>query len=264
MAAPLAPSAPSALAGPAAQLVVQRSGQLTWLRRAAGQLWTLAAGSDATAPWQGSSIEVPAGSWLGIAADGTPRPLPPLSADASAAPSVDASAAPPIAWIEHPRSGARFLATLHGLSGLGRTHPLAAVALALSTDLRRLYAVTDGGQLYALAAVADATADDLPVAPELVLDGLERFGAPAALAFGPAGLVLSTSRAVVGVNLRSRSVAPIVADLKAHPACAALGLGEGSPGPAVAIDHRRTLYLAGERAVVAFGYEGPFVICSCS
>lgn len=257
---------------PRAQLAVQRSGQLAWLRRAAGELWTLVPEAGAPDGWRASRGEAAPGSWLCAEADGQPRlcagPAGEGGSGAAASPGAAAGFAgsagsggsarallPLLSLLRHPRSGALFAGTAETLEELGgRVHPIGAAAMVLSTDLRRLYAISPRGELHVLAAAAGAPAGDLPEAPELVLGGLDRFGAPAALAFGPAGLVLATAGAVVGINLRSRTVAPILAALPA--ALAALPAGAGLIAPAVAIDHRRTLYLADEHRVVALGSDG--------
>jgi hypothetical protein len=243
-----------------AQLAVQRSGRLDWLRSARGsggsgsELWTLqpAHPGAAQTTWSARLIEghVPPGSWLG--------------AELVQAPAA-ATAAPLTAALLHPRTGAWFLGTETSLEEQprGRVHALVenrgVAAMTLSTDQRRLYFVSPRGELFMLPVMplglddAAASADE----PECLLGDLGRHGEPCGLALGPAGLVLATHRAVVGINLRSRSVAPILGQLADHPACAALR------APAVAMDHRRNLYLADERAVVcAPGHGTPPYVCA--
>ncbi len=242
-----------------AQLAIQRSGQLDWLRRPPHQpcqLWTIDRTGAGFAP-RGAPVEAPEGSWLCAEPDGcTTLALPPLPEQRSA--SLPASLA---AALRHPRSGAWFLAEAQALIDpvRGLRHPLAVVAMTLSADLHRLYAVTTAGELYVLTASAyrELVGEPALDAPELLLGGLTEHGAPASLALGPAGLVLSTSRAVVGINLRSQRLAPIIADLAAHPLLAELR------SPAVAMDHHRNLYLADEDlAVCAPAHGTPPLLCA--
>jgi hypothetical protein len=267
-----------------AQLAVQRSGQLDWLRRLGGgaggdeatddvtdELWTLVpqtAGAASTT-WSArrSHLAVPPNSWLAAEPDGGPKLVraPVGEGDGasrsraggpSSGPSSDAVAA--ALW--HPRTGAWFLGSAAALEERpsGRVHAIGVAAMTLSTDQRRLYLVSPGGELFMLP-VMPLGLHEVPEsdAPELVLGELDRHGEPRGLALGPAGLVLLTSRAVIGINLRSRTVAPILAELSAHPACAALR------AQAVAMDHRRNLFLADEHAVVcAPGHGTPPYVCA--
>jgi hypothetical protein len=261
-----------------AQLAVQRSGRLDWLRSVAGsggsgsELWTLqpAHPGAAQTTWSARRIEghVPPGSWLGAEprgrVDGPGGGVDDECPALVQAPAA-ATAAPLTAALLHPRTGAWFLGTETSLEEQprGRVHALVenrgVAAMTLSTDQRRLYFVSPQGELFMLPVMplglddAAASADE----PECLLGDLGRHGEPCGLALGPAGLVLATHRAVVGINLRSRSVAPILGQLADHPACAALR------APAVAMDHRRNLYLADERAVVcAPGHGTPPYVCA--
>lgn len=270
-----------------AQLAVQRSGQLVWLRRAARQLWTLSPGEGGAwtaarhpqlvgerswlvAERDGNAVLASAPFGAGLIASGVAEtPQPELESfleeerrtDARIAAWSAAATASLHAGLRHPRTGHWFLAGSSSLSDPARdvVYPIVAVALALSSDQHRLYAVTAAGDLYVLAADPSRELPDEAsrAAPELVLSGLAAHGAPSALALGPAGLVLATDRAVVGINLRSRSVAPILADLAAHPLLAELR------APAVAMDHHRHLYLADEQLVVyASAHGAPPTLCA--
>lgn len=250
-----------------AQLAIQRSGQLDWLRRPPHQpcqLWTIDRGSDGFAR-RGAPVEAPEGSWFCAEPDGrTTLALPPPPEQQSAPPPEQQSAplpAPLAAALRHPRSGAWFLAEAQALIDpvRGLRHPLAVVAMTLSADLHRLYAVTTAGELYVLTASAyrELVGEPALDAPELLLGGLAEHGAPSSLALGPAGLLLATSRAVVGINLRSLRLAPIIAELAAHPLLAELR------SPAVAMDHHRNLYLADEAlAVCAPAHGTPPLVCA--
>jgi hypothetical protein len=246
--------------GARAQLSVQRSGQLDWLRRSVGELWTLqpeTVGAGKTS-WsaQRTDFGVLPGSWLAAAPDGRPR--------LAQAP-VREGDLPLIIALWHPRTGAWVLGTESTLEERpsGRVHVLAhtlgVAAMTLSSDQRRLYFVSPRGELFVLP-VMPLGLDDAPTSPdepERLLGDLDLHGEPCGLALGPAGLVLATSRAVLGINLRSRTVAPIVAELAAHTACAPLR------APAVAMDHRRNLFLADEHAVVcAPGHGTPPYVCA--
>lgn len=255
---------------------MQRSGQLDWLRRPGGdeatddvpdELWTLVpqtAGAASTT-WSArrSDLAVPPNSWLAAGPDGGPKLMQaPVgqgdSASSGLASGLSIAAVTAALW--HPRTGAWFLGRDAALEEWpsGRVHGIGVAAMTLSTDQRRLYVVSPGGELFMLPVMPLGLHEaPEPDAPELVLGQLDRHGEPCGLALGPAGLVLVTSRAVVGINLRSRTVAPILAELSAHPACAALR------APAVAIDHRRNLFLADERAVVcAPGHGTPSYVCA--
>jgi len=176
-----------------------------------------------------------------------------------------ATAAPLTAALLHPRTGAWFLGTETSLEEQprGRVHALVesrgVAAMTLSTDQRRLYFISPEGELFMLPVMSLGAGDATTSTdqPECLLGDLGRHGEPCGLALGPAGLVLATHRAVVGINLRSRTVAPILAELAAHPATASLR------APAVAMDHRRNLYLADERTVVcAPGHGTPPYVCA--
>lgn len=262
-------------AGPAAQLAVQRSGQLDWLLRASGdpeqpcQLWRLSAEGHRPQGdgWEAELADLaPAGSWLGAEASGQPRLLPPPApgafraaaddprADArdGALTSLEPAALTALLW--HPRTGSLFAGSAAGLEELGdgcrrSLHAAPVVAMTLSTDLRRIYHLSAAGELFMTAAVPETSAELAGGAPERLLGGLDRFGAVSGLALGPAGLVLVAERAVIGINIRSRSWAPILDELAAHPAVAAL------VAPSVAVDHRRNIYLADASAVVRLGSD---------
>jgi hypothetical protein len=268
-----------------AQLAVQRSGQLDWLRRPGGdeatdeatddadghstdhvpdELWTLVpqtAGAASTT-WSARRSDLgPPNSWLAAGPDGGPKLVQaPVGQGASSGLASGLSIAAVTAALWHPRTGAWFLGSDAALEERpsGRVHGIGVAAMTLSTDQRRLYIVSPGGELFMLPVMPLGLHEaPEPDAPELVLGELDRHGEPCGLALGPAGLVLVTSRAVVGINLRSRTVAPILAELSAHPACAALR------APAVAMDHRRNLFLADERAVVcAPGHGTPPYVCA--
>lgn len=246
-----------------AQLAIQRSGQLDWLRRPPRQpcqLWTIERGRDGFAR-RGAPAEAPEGSWLCAEPDGrTTLALAPPPHQGQA-PHPSPYPAPLAAALRHPRSGAWFLAEATALVDpvRGLRHPLAVAAMTLSADLHRLYAVTTAGELYVLTASAyrELVGEPALEAPERLLGGLAEHGAPASLALGPAGLLLATSRAVVGINLRSLRLAPIIAELAAHPLLAELR------SPAVAMDHHRNLYLADEElAVCAPAHGTPPLLCA--
>lgn len=247
------------VAGPAAQLAVQRNGQLDWLLRASGdpeqpcQLWRLSPEGDA---WEAELADLaPAGSWLGAEASGQPRLLPPpapASFRAAGDDARDAAALTALLW--HPRTGSLFAGSAAGLEELGdgcrrSLHGAPVVAMTLSTDLRRIYHLSAAGELFMTAAVPETSAELAGDAPELLLGGLDRFGAVSGLALGPAGLVMVAERAIIGINIRSRSWAPILDELAAQPAVAAL------VAPSVAVDHRRNIYLADASAVVRLGSD---------
>jgi hypothetical protein len=257
-------------AGPAAQLAVQRSGQLDWLVRVAAasaespesvespesgdpcQLWRLALQEHRCV------VELadlaPAGSWLSAEASGQPRLLPPPSLPPGTLTTLTSLTS--LLW--HPRTGALFLGSAAGLEELldGERRLLLEVpvaALTLSTDQRRLYAISAEGELFVAPAQSahGVAGPELATAePERLLGGLDGFGAVSAMALGPAGLVLAAEQAIVGVNIRSRSWAPILAALSEHPAAAALR------APSVAVDHRRNVYLADATSVVRIGGDG--------
>ncbi len=257
-------------AGPAAQLAVQRNGQLDWLLRASGdpeqpcQLWRV---SPLDEGWETQLADLaPAGSWLSAEASGQPRLLPPPALGAFRAAGDDAGSDPRddarasldpaalTALIWHPRTGSLFAGSAAGLAELGdgchrALHAAPVVAMTLSTDLRRIYHLSAAGELFMTAAVSETSAELAGGAPELLLGGLDRFGAVSGLALGPAGLVMVAERALIGVNIRSRSWAPILDKLAAHPVVAAL------VAPSVAVDHRRNIYLADASAVVRLGSD---------
>jgi hypothetical protein len=216
----------------AAQLGVERSGQVTWLRRHGGELWRL---EPEPPSWRGAREQVAPGSWLSTGADGRLVALPPTVAD---------SGATPTAWLRHPRSGARFLGAatsleLHRDSQV-RVWPIAVAALLLSTDLRRLYAVRPDGALHVLEL-------ELGTAPEQLTAALPRdLGAVQCAALGPAGIVLLTEQRVVGINLRSLLATAL------RPRDPAPGLAE----PAIAVDHLGVVYVVGERGLLSERPDG--------
>ncbi len=270
---------PAAAGSPVrAQLAVQRSGQLDWLRRseaseasdtdtgATGELWALipeVPGGAYGAAWRAERREaVGQGTWLGADASGLPH-LVQLPAAATGAGigagtggGIDGLALTAALW--QPRTGSIFLATEaaleeHLASGERRVHAVGVAAMALSTDLRRIYSISPAGELWVTPAVpasagAGAGEGEL-TAPERLLAGLDRHGAVTGLAVGPAGLVLVAERAVFGVNVRSLSSA-LIFELATSPLFAELRR------PAIAVDHRRTIYLADDRAIACARGDG--------
>lgn len=225
---------------PRAQLAVRRDHVALWYRRAAGELWSLDA-----APARCSVLP---GAWLVAGADGEPAVQP---APASLAPTGELVAA-----LCHPRSGAWVWATTEGLGdstqlAAGRQAPVlgAIAALAWSWDGRRLYVATARGAIWSLAVASAEPA-------ELIAELADPAPGSLALAVGPAGLVVTTSAAVWGINVRQRRAARLLA----WPALregAGLPAAQDTPeAPAIAVDARGWLYLADDEHVLRVRADG--------
>lgn len=217
---------------PRAQLAVRRDHVALWYRRAAGELWTL----DAACSRQPVLPE----AWL----------------VASPRAELEVAAARPgaaLAALRHPRSGRWVWLAAEGLLGgegqLGAGLPGALAALAWSWDGHRLYAATAAGALWSTPVASAEPA-------EQVAELSEPATGDVALAVGPAGLVVTTSSAVWGINVRQRRAMRLLS----WPALrAGVGLPERSPEqapPAVAVDARGWLYLADATHVVRVRADG--------
>lgn len=221
---------------PRAQLAVRRDHVALWYRRAAGELWSLAA-APARCP-------VLPGAWLVAGADGEPAVQP---APASLAPTGELVVA-----LCHPRSGNWVWATAEGLGGspqLAAGQLGAVAALAWSWDGRRLYVATARGAIWSYPVASSEPA-------ELIAELVEPDPGSLALAVGPAGLVVTTSAAVWGINVRQRRAARLLAWPALREGAGLPAAQETPEAPAIAVDARGWLYLADDEHVLRVRADG--------
>lgn len=231
--------------GPAAQLSVVRSGQITWYRRDAGELWSLTPKPSPLAKqWSAAVRAAAVGGWLTSAADGAPIVIAASPDDGEVT-----------ALLVHPRAPIRFVGSagsllVDGPHGVQKRHDVSVSAMVMSSDLRRLYVVSRRAELWVVPIAADP---ELPE-PELILEDLfDRFGAISDLAMSPAGLVMVAQHALLGVNVRHRTVTTILGAIGSAPAHRLL---PELARPAVAVDHQQTIYLADRDSVICCRGDG--------
>lgn len=255
---------------PAAQLLLQQSGVVTWYRRTQGELWQLT--PDDERGFVATMAPSAAGAWLCADATGAPalHELPPQRS-------------PVAAVLVHPRTQDRLLAGPEGLvvvpapsrpggavepemhngptgptGSTGSTAPTSRVllsgavqALAWSSDLRRIYAATSEGTVWMVPSTARGPDASEPVVlAELPRLGDDARGLSVSLAMGPGGLLAVTPAAVYGINLRHGTCVRLFALPALVPASGWM------EAPAVAVDHQRFIYLADDREVTRCRGDG--------